>query len=85
MDEWIIAERSFSWRDEDKFCFLWGTEFVLVYYNQNNKLSRILTHHEPEIEETIYAWLKGITQKETFGFIEPEDQAEEEEKEEDKT
>lgn len=73
MDERIVSNQTLYWHGPDKFSFLWGHEFVLIHYQKDYEMCRILTDHEPEIEAAISVWLKGVVQDGAFGPPDQED------------
>ncbi len=66
-----IASNTFYRREDDKFSFLWDTQVVILYYNEDSKMFRVISNHEPQILMEINNWLNGFVK--SIGNINSED------------
>ena len=55
-----IASNTFYRREDDKFSFLWDTHVVILYYNEDSKMFRVISNHEPQVLTEINNWLNGF-------------------------
>jgi len=53
----LIASRTLSWYDVDKFTFIWNNDLVIVHSDINRRMETIISNHDTEVLENIHSWL----------------------------
>ncbi len=57
----LVASRTLTWHDVDKFTFIWDSDLVIVHVDAVHGKETILSNHTPEVLEELHMWLRTTT------------------------
>lgn len=84
----LVAQRSFDWKDEFRFTFIWNNNFIIGNYDRNRRWLSILTQMGQEEKAEAVAWLerfilKKLLEEEEDEVVEKKGKEEEDEEDRD--